>query len=174
MDTDLQSGLRNERESVQRTGPEFFPNSQNFVVCGGQFTSIVTHTHNGDVDVSSDFRMIPLGDLDLLNEIGLNYVSGVVSRQPGRSSVTRTRIGCDRPLSRRRYSARVNGRQSDMTVAVYQGQNAEEEWRRDISKYSGVRHPKFLQVYGVSESYSLYATVFHDDTDTPGGDLLFL
>ncbi|KAJ7218266.1 hypothetical protein B0H12DRAFT_329549 [Mycena haematopus] len=50
-----------------------------------------------------------------------------------------------------------------MTVAVYQGQNAEEEWRRDVNKYSGVRHPKFLQVYGVTGSSSLYATVFHDD-----------
>ncbi|KAJ7899829.1 hypothetical protein B0H13DRAFT_2029329, partial [Mycena leptocephala] len=110
-------------------------------------------------NVRSGFRTIPLGDLELLDEIQLNDVSTIVSRQPGRCSVTRLLIA---PL-RRTYSARVSGRKSDMTVAVYQGQNAEEEWRRDVNKYSGVRHPKFLQVYGVSGSRSLYATVFHDD-----------
>ncbi|KAJ6556375.1 hypothetical protein B0H19DRAFT_141744 [Mycena capillaripes] len=106
------------------------------------------------------FRTIPMGDLELLSEIQLNDETGLVRRQPGRNSVTRLLIG---PLSRRTYSARVNGRNSDMTVAVYQGQNAEEEWRQDVSKYSGVRHPKFLQVYGVSGSSNLYATVFHED-----------
>jgi hypothetical protein len=70
----------------------------------------------------SGFRTIPLGDLELLDEIQLNDVSTIASRQPGRCSVTRLLIA---PL-RRTYSARVSGRKSDMTVAVYQGQNAEE------------------------------------------------
>lgn len=93
-----------------------------------------------------------MGDLELLSEIQLNDGTGLVNRQPGRNSVTRLLIG---PLSRRTYYARVNGRTSDMTVAVYQGQNAEEvsvhpillqifttavqEWRQDVSKYSGLR-----------------------------------
>jgi hypothetical protein len=93
-----------------------------------------------------------MGDLELLSEIQLNDGTGLVNRQPGRNSVTRLLIG---PLSRRTYCARVNGRTSDMTVAVYQGQNAEEvsvseillqiftaavqQWRQDVSKYSGLR-----------------------------------
>ncbi|KAJ6536961.1 hypothetical protein B0H19DRAFT_380106 [Mycena capillaripes] len=97
--------------------------------------------------------MIPLGDMNLLNEIRLDDGFDI---RPGRGSVTRLSI-------RRTYSARIKGRKSDMTVAVYQGQNAEEEWQRDVKKYSGVRHPKFLQIYGVLEPCSLYATVFHDD-----------
>lgn len=64
-----------------------------------------------------------MGDLELLSEIQLNDGTGLVNRQPRRNSVTRLLIG---PLSRRTYCARVNGRTSDMTVAVYQGQNAEE------------------------------------------------
>ncbi|KAJ6512553.1 hypothetical protein C8R45DRAFT_1152250 [Mycena sanguinolenta] len=109
---------------------------------------------------SSGFRRIPLGDVNLLNEIQVHSVSVTPSPHHERGSVTRLLI---RPLIRRTYSARVKGRRSDMTVAVYQGHNAEEEWRRDVDKYSGVRHPKFLQVYGVTGSSSLYATVFHDD-----------
>ncbi|KAJ7339113.1 hypothetical protein DFH08DRAFT_812509 [Mycena albidolilacea] len=118
------------------------------------------------------FRTIPLEDLNLLNEIRLDEGFDI---RPGRSSVTQI---C-RPLSRRTYSARIKGRKSDMTVAVYQGQNAEEEWRRDVKKYSGVwcdafsvaaieyvtnrdSHPKFLPVYGVLEPCGLYATVFYD------------
>ncbi|KAJ7036951.1 hypothetical protein C8F04DRAFT_1093910 [Mycena alexandri] len=100
-----------------------------------------------------------MGDLDLLQEIKSNR-SRPATREHERGPVTRLLIA---PLSKRTYSARVNGRKSDMTVAVYQGQNAEEEWRRDVSKYSNVRHPNFLQVYGVSGCSSLYATVFHDD-----------
>ncbi|KAF8173526.1 hypothetical protein K438DRAFT_1850284, partial [Mycena galopus ATCC 62051] len=139
--------------------PGFLPNAQHFVVSGGQFTSNITYMHRDSehttVARSSGFRTIPLGDVNLLNEIQAK--DDTITR--GRGSVTRLLI---RPL-RRTYSARVKGRKSDMTVAVYQGHNAEEEWRRDVDMYSGVRHPKFLQVYGVTGSSSLYATVFHDD-----------
>ncbi|KAJ7723923.1 hypothetical protein B0H16DRAFT_331112 [Mycena metata] len=143
----------------RRSVSDFFPHAQNFVISGGEFTSNVTHTHSKKAVVSSDFRTIPMGDLDLLQEIQSDR-SRPTTREHERGTVTRLLIA---PLSKRTYSARINGRKSDMTVAVYQGQNAEEEWRRDVSKYSNVRHPKFLQVYGVSGSSSLYATVFHDD-----------
>lgn len=59
-----------------------------------------------------DFRAIPLGDLDLRSEIHLDD-AGVVNRYRAVSS------------ARRIYSARIDGRQSDMTVAVYEGENAE-------------------------------------------------
>jgi hypothetical protein len=49
--------------------------------------------------------MIPLGDIDLQHEIRLNNRTGCV---------------------RRVYAARVKGRQSNMTVAMYQGHRAEE------------------------------------------------
>jgi hypothetical protein len=54
--------------------------------------------------------MIPLGDLDLRNEIQLDSGSNTVYRR----SV------------RRLYSARVFGEKSKMTVALYQGDDAEE------------------------------------------------
>jgi hypothetical protein len=59
--------------------------------------------------------MIPMGDIDLLEEIHLNNETGVV----GCHHSERTRV-------RRMYSARVDGRKSGVTVAVYQGGGAEE------------------------------------------------
>ncbi|KAJ7127653.1 hypothetical protein C8R44DRAFT_778641 [Mycena epipterygia] len=50
-----------------------------------------------------------------------------------------------------------------MTVAVYQGENAEETWRGELAKYTGIRHPNIVQVYGAVYSGGLYATIFHDD-----------
>ncbi|KAJ7133135.1 hypothetical protein C8R44DRAFT_870573 [Mycena epipterygia] len=52
---------------------------------------------------------------------------------------------------------------SDMTVAVYQGKNAEETWKRELGKYIGLRHPNIVQLYGAVNSGGLYATIFHDD-----------
>lgn len=61
----------------------------------------------------ADFRPIPLGDLDLRNEIHLNE-GGVINRHGALCT------------ARRIYSVRIEGRKSNMTAALYQGQNAEE------------------------------------------------
>ncbi|KAJ7627348.1 hypothetical protein FB45DRAFT_835558 [Roridomyces roridus] len=50
-----------------------------------------------------------------------------------------------------------------MTVALYLGQDAEEQWRREISKYSHLRHPNLMQVYATASSNGIWATVFHDE-----------
>ncbi|KAJ7927849.1 hypothetical protein B0H13DRAFT_1860897 [Mycena leptocephala] len=80
-----------------------------------------------DVECFIDFRMIPLGDIDLQYEIRVNKDTGVVDRLPERQGV------------RRIYSARVDGRKSRVTVAMYQGESAKEEWQRDIVQYMSVR-----------------------------------
>jgi hypothetical protein len=59
--------------------------------------------------------MIPMGDIDLLEEIHLNNETGVV----GYHRPERTRV-------RRLYSAKIDGRKSGVTVAIYQGKGAEE------------------------------------------------
>ncbi|KAJ7094140.1 hypothetical protein C8R44DRAFT_749654 [Mycena epipterygia] len=124
----------------------FITNSRNFTITGGQFTNVV----NCAPAVPSDFRAIPLGDLDLRHEIRLEE-SGEVTWQHG---------ACP---ARRIYTARIEGKQSDMTVAVYQGKNAEEKWRRELANYSGLRHPNIVQLYGTANSGGLYAMIFHDD-----------
>ncbi|KAJ6576868.1 hypothetical protein DFH09DRAFT_1276322 [Mycena vulgaris] len=133
----------------QYTGA-FFPRAQNFVVAGGKFTSITNITHAA-LNVPSDFRMIPMGDLDLREEIRQRHRSGVVYRGEGRASV------------RRVYSARIYGSDSKMTVAVYQGKNAEEEWREDISQYSWLLHPNLVQLFATATSAGIHAAVFYGD-----------
>ena len=61
-----------------------------------------------------DFRAIPLGDLNLLQEIGVQRGADVVHRKNGGNSV------------RRMYTARVHGCESNMTVALYQGNGVED------------------------------------------------
>ncbi|KAJ7854239.1 hypothetical protein B0H13DRAFT_2081341 [Mycena leptocephala] len=85
-----------------------------------------------------------------LCEIRINH-RGVVNRCSGRCA------------ARRIYSARIHGTQSDMTVVVYQGENAEETWRWELAKYSGLWHPNIVQFHGAVNSGGIYATIFHDD-----------
>ncbi|KAJ7461442.1 hypothetical protein FB451DRAFT_1404676 [Mycena latifolia] len=132
----------------QSTGA-FFPQAQHFVVAGGQFKSITNITHVAST-LSSDFRMIPLGDLNLHNEIRLD--SGVAYR---RWNSTRS--------VRRMYSARIHGSKAPMTVALYESENAEEEWRQDVSRYSCLRHPNILQLFGTINSSGIHAAIFHDE-----------
>jgi hypothetical protein len=62
----------------------------------------------------TDFRVIPLGDLNLLQEIGIHRGADVVHRKNGGNS------------ARKMYTARVHGYKSNMTVALYQGDGAED------------------------------------------------
>jgi hypothetical protein len=102
-----------------------FTGSQNFTVTGHTFNNITnyhtTSAPSGELPLYSailnnrfwvDFRMIPLGDIDLQHEI--QVARGVVGRRGGRGCV------------RRVYSAKVEGTKSDFTVAMYQGNGAEE------------------------------------------------
>ncbi|KAJ6552726.1 hypothetical protein B0H19DRAFT_153732 [Mycena capillaripes] len=138
-------------ETINNTGSAcyaggIFPGSQQFTVAGGTFTSINKHYNTAPM-VPSDFRMIPLGDVDLQHAIS----AGDVDRNYERARV------------RKVYSARIDGRMSNMTVAMYQGNGAEEEWQEDIARYMSIRHPNILQIYGAASSCNVHATIFHGD-----------
>ncbi|KAF7333217.1 hypothetical protein MSAN_02429000 [Mycena sanguinolenta] len=157
----FQFHLYGKADSVQfRYAGAFFPNSRHLVVEGGTFT-------NNTISIlPADYLRIPLGSIDLRNEIRLEP-AGVISRNRGQGAV------------RRLYSARVGCRNKPMTVALYQGDHAEEarflyqpevvvlihrqEWRKSVSIHSGLRHPHILQIYGTASSSRIQAAVFHDD-----------
>jgi hypothetical protein len=63
---------------------------------------------------NADFRMIPLGDICLQDEIRLEGGTRTIGHLRDRGSV------------RRVYSARVVGLEGNMTVAMYAGASAEE------------------------------------------------
>jgi hypothetical protein len=107
----------------------FSTNAKHFVVSGGKFKS-VTHVHStaptafhSELDhihsteiftLAADFPVIPLGHINLLQEIGHHRSAGVVHRGHDQNSV------------RRMYSARIHGSKSKMVGALYQGDGAEE------------------------------------------------
>ncbi|KAJ6555815.1 hypothetical protein B0H19DRAFT_1070975 [Mycena capillaripes] len=114
-----------------------FSGAQNLTVSGQTLTNITNYT---TPVVPSDFRMVPLGDIDLQHEIRFNDSTGV-DRKYERQGV------------RRVYSARLGGQNT--TVGIYQRPGAEEvryillfywciltvpqKWRHDIAKYMSVR-----------------------------------
>ncbi|KAJ6512481.1 hypothetical protein C8R45DRAFT_322445 [Mycena sanguinolenta] len=107
-------------------------------------TNFVRNKYSGAPTVRSSFRTIPLGDINLQREIQLYNSSGVTSL-------------------RRLHSARVEGKASDVTVAVYQNAGAKQEWRQDIGRYMAIRHPSIVQLYGTASCGDIHAAIFHDD-----------
>ncbi|KAJ6522009.1 hypothetical protein B0H19DRAFT_1386766 [Mycena capillaripes] len=122
-----------------------FAGSNQFTVAGGNFTSI-TMNYSSTPTVPSDFRMLPVADIDLQHETHLDTGTGIVDRRRG---------------VRRIYSARVGGQNT--TVAMYQGPGAEEEWRQDIAKYMSLRHPNIIQISGAASCGGIHATIFHEE-----------
>ncbi|KAF7377023.1 hypothetical protein MSAN_00120400 [Mycena sanguinolenta] len=91
-----------------------FSNSQHFTVTGGTFTN-VTKNYAATPSHPSDLQMIPLADIDLRHEIRLDNSTVVIDHRRKQACV------------RRLYSAKVEGRKSNLTVAMYQGDDAEQE-----------------------------------------------
>ncbi|KAF7337262.1 Kinase-like protein [Mycena sanguinolenta] len=98
-----------------------------------------------------EFRTIRLGDLKLVKEVCLSTESGVVVRQSQGVGV------------RRIHPAEIRGDPGTVTVAMYQGDGAEDEWRQDVAKYASIRHPNIMQLYGLVNARRLRGMVFHDE-----------
>ncbi|KAJ6462886.1 hypothetical protein C8R45DRAFT_524257, partial [Mycena sanguinolenta] len=97
--------------------------------------------------------MIPMGDIDLRRQIRVNEYTGVAYSYPQRACVRRMHSA----------KARIDGQKSRVTVAMYQGDDAEEEWRQDIAKHMSLRHPNIVQICGAASSNGIHATLFNDD-----------
>ncbi|KAJ7616634.1 hypothetical protein FB45DRAFT_1008066 [Roridomyces roridus] len=133
----------------QGTG-SFFPNARDFIITGGTFTSHVTNVHYAAPTLPAGFRTIPLGDIDLQREIG--FSAGVVDRP----SVLRRTV-------RRVYSARVHGVEANMTVALYEGEQAEQDRDEYLRAHSHFRHPSIVQVFGLASFEGTHAVIAHDE-----------
>ncbi|KAJ7657125.1 hypothetical protein B0H17DRAFT_357202 [Mycena rosella] len=143
----LHQPLRPLRRTVAR---HFFTHAHNFGVSGGTFQSIKNmHIHHAPPAEPPDFPTIPMGYLNLLRELRLNADTGVVDHHQS-------------PV-RRAHSARIHGSESTMTVAIYQGHKAEENWREAISKHSNLRHPNIIQLFGTARTSKIHAAIFHDE-----------
>ncbi|KAF7344095.1 hypothetical protein MVEN_01699200 [Mycena venus] len=146
VDTEFAFNSSTNIPGSRMSGSGMFSGSQGFTVTGGNLTN-VTNNYTSAPTVPPDFPMISMGNIDLQ----FDHNIGVVHRYH------------ERPCVRRVHSAKIDGRKSDMTVAIYQGDGAKEEWRRDIEKYMSVRHPNIVQICGTATSHNIHATVFHGD-----------
>ncbi|KAF7334332.1 hypothetical protein MSAN_02378000 [Mycena sanguinolenta] len=82
------------------------------------------------------------GDLKLVKEVHFSPQSGVVGRQSRGVRIYHAEIRCD---------------PGTVTVAMYRGDGAEEEWRQHVAKYESIRHPYIMQLYGLVSTKGLYA-----------------
>ncbi|KAJ7642272.1 hypothetical protein FB45DRAFT_902140 [Roridomyces roridus] len=128
----------------------FFPNAHNLCVTGGTFTSHINVTNSAPA-LFEDVRRIPRSDIDLHMEVRLGENDAVAYRSKTRGAV------------RRVCSARVGGDDSEKSVILYEGETAEEEWRRFVSWHSNVWHPNIVQIFGVSTFSGIYAAVVNDE-----------
>ncbi|KAJ7036938.1 hypothetical protein C8F04DRAFT_457417 [Mycena alexandri] len=131
------------------SGGGMFAGSQYFTVGGGTFNNTTNNYVAAPAAPPADFRMIPIGDIDLQKELTVNKESWVLGR--------RRKHNC----ARRVYSAKIDGRNSNVTVAVYQGDGAEEDWGQDTEMYMSVRHPNIIQICAGASYGNIHATVFH-------------
>ncbi|KAJ7890005.1 hypothetical protein B0H13DRAFT_2277151 [Mycena leptocephala] len=131
MDAESASGATTDNPGSSSYGGAIFSGSHHFTVAGGTFNNFnnVTNSYTTTQTVPSDFRMIPMGEIDLQHEIRVGNESGLIYHQH--------HLG----HARRMYSAKVEGRESSRTVAIHQGNGAEQEWRRDVASYMTLRHP---------------------------------
>ncbi|KAJ7347364.1 hypothetical protein DFH08DRAFT_960701 [Mycena albidolilacea] len=141
--------MTNSRLGSAQCSGGFFPGAAGFTIDGGIFTSNITNNVYNPLleEQPSAFRTILLGDIKLMKEIRLNDESGVVRHRSREASI------------RRMYSAKlVGGQTGPLTVAMYQGGSAEEEWRQLVGK-----HPNIMQLYGLASSIALVETLLGPD-----------
>ncbi|KAJ7679422.1 hypothetical protein DFH06DRAFT_1465511, partial [Mycena polygramma] len=102
-DAEFASNSNPESLGAASFGSTIFSRAHDLTVSGGTFTNI-TNNYNTVSTVLSDFRSIRLGDIDL-RELRLE----------------RGRFVRERRSTSRVYAARVQGRNSGVTVAIYEG-----------------------------------------------------
>ncbi|KAF7340628.1 hypothetical protein MSAN_02134700 [Mycena sanguinolenta] len=182
--THLSAGDPESSSAASRHASGMFSHSQKFTVTGGTFSNITNNSYTTTPSLPSDFRMIPLADIDLRHEIRLDNSMGAAYSRPR-----------ERARVRRLYSAKVEGRKSTLTVAMYQGDDAEQvrgiflsgslrlncvgmaERSCKIHVHAArfliltlsflsirtSRHPNIVQIYGAASSNGIHTTLFNDD-----------
>ncbi|KAJ7696340.1 hypothetical protein B0H16DRAFT_1485029 [Mycena metata] len=132
----MDNGTHSEAEYIPNGPPEesiftsfgggMFAGSQHFNIGGGTFNNTTNHFHPAPTE-APNFRTIPMGDIDLQQELMVTGHSGLVSHRRAQNCV------------RRVYSAKMDGLNKDWTVAMYEGDGAEEAWQHDVEIYMSLR-----------------------------------
>ncbi|KAJ7826339.1 hypothetical protein B0H13DRAFT_2680710 [Mycena leptocephala] len=140
----------------QETRVSALENCRDFTIQGGTFNVSTT------VEQSlGNFRVVKLGDLNLLDEV---YKYNVVERRP----VHHRRMGAVvRHIkvlvgTRRVYRARIFDSQNPMTAVVYNDPQFEQRMA-EMKEGPQIRHPHLAQFFGFTSSASVNALIYHDE-----------
>ncbi|KAF7334923.1 hypothetical protein MVEN_02242000 [Mycena venus] len=135
-----------------------FDHCRDVTISGGNFNIV---NDSGNMSRAGDFRVVRIGDLNLLSSIGSDTVvayrpvsMGTDTDRPRRR---RTVIG-----QRKIYSARMFGSQDLFTVFIYEGLDL-LAWMAEVAKRQHLRHPNLFQLFGSINSHSMSALIYHDE-----------
>ncbi|KAJ7025293.1 hypothetical protein C8F04DRAFT_1400727 [Mycena alexandri] len=141
----LQASLQNPAPVTMTShAGSFFSFSRDFTILGGNFVNNNITTINAASPSYSDIRIIPLGDLDLRHEIGLDHQRVVVSVIIGHEVVFN---GCTPP-----GSARIQ--RLSLCIRVL-------EWIIAVKKREAIWHPNILQWCGVARAPGIQSITGH-------------
>ncbi|KAF7353330.1 hypothetical protein MSAN_01521200 [Mycena sanguinolenta] len=120
---------------------------------GGAGHGPTLNFYSSSQEEQSEFRTIRLGDIKLRKQF-----------RPESYYIVDFKSGlCRETIVRRVYSGEIRGDPGPVTVTMYEGDWAEERWRQDVAKYAAIRHPYIMQLYGLVNTRTLRAMVFHDE-----------
>ncbi|KAJ7930679.1 hypothetical protein B0H13DRAFT_880541 [Mycena leptocephala] len=141
---------------IQETRAAALENCRDFTIQGGTFNVSTTVEQS-----PGDFRIVKLGDLNLLDEIDKH---NVVEWHPIRRKKTGVIVRHVKVIvgTRRTYRARIFGSPDPMTAVVYNGPRFEQ---RMVEAHRGqqFRHPHLAQFFGLGCSASVNAVIYHDE-----------
>ncbi|KAJ7882664.1 hypothetical protein B0H13DRAFT_926912 [Mycena leptocephala] len=142
---------------VQETRAAALENCRDFTIQGGTFnvSSSTVEQPRGD------FRVVKLGDLNLLDEIDKH---NVVERRPVHHRRTGAVVRHIKVVigTRRTYRARIFGSQDPMTAVVYNDVQFEQRMA-EMKEGPQIRHPHLAQFFGFTSSASVNAVIYHDE-----------
>ncbi|KAJ7930770.1 hypothetical protein B0H13DRAFT_881342 [Mycena leptocephala] len=140
----------------QETRVSALENCRDFTIQGGTFNVSTT------VEQSlGDFRVVKLGDLNLLDEIDKQ---NVVEWHPIRRKKTGVIVRHVKVVvgTRRIYRARIFGSQDPMTAIVYNDAQFEQRMA-EMKEGPQIRHPHLAQFFGFTCSAGPNALIRHDE-----------
>ncbi|KAJ7050629.1 hypothetical protein C8F01DRAFT_1177657 [Mycena amicta] len=130
-----------------------FNECSNMTINGGIFTMVQATEHQ------EDFRTIRVGDINLISLVNEGDVLEsrimVHRKRPARVHRREVCVGV-----RKVYHAKIFGSQDIFTVMVYERDL--NEWKRK-SVGETPRHLNHIQLFGITNSPRMYATVYHDE-----------
>ncbi|KAJ7436282.1 hypothetical protein B0H11DRAFT_660524 [Mycena galericulata] len=143
-----------------------FEQCSNFTIFGGTFitypesTAVQPRCSIATKPRSPSFRSIPLGDLNLLSEIGIQEI---VEYRDVRRHKTGVLIRRQREVvgMRRIYQAQIFGNPGIVTAVIDQGTSF-EKWKTEAEKHETFRHPSLVQLYAVTMTQAMNALIYTD------------